>query len=807
MARNTTHSAAGRVLAATTLGLCLLRGQSPPPKSAAEEPAGKITIEQASSRSSPDLAPAYEGKLVQIEGQVLSKPVWAVESYYLALRDETGFGIVLQGPLSQLEGLAVGEVVEVQGRIRRRNGMPVLVPHDLHRTGKKERAQAVDVRPSDLSTFRYEGLTVVTEGRVTSTGESAAGELLTVADSRGSVSVFLPKLRRDDDAALDRVRVGDRVRIGGILVQDCPLAPYDRYFQVLAAGADSIVILESSNGIPSYLLLTALTVIAILLIIWWFRENRLAGFRRTMRTLNSLGEEVLAATSLSEILKKVETVVPSIANASGLYIYLYNKKTRMLEALRPGRGPAPPNINLDQPGTAMNAGVAMCFRNRTLLNIPDTRRSPFFKADPRSDVPRSVMFVPMFAQNELLGVLQVHRSESVRYFNSEEQAAAQHLANQLATSLKLQEQRTMREQLFKSEKLAATGQLISEVANELKAPVETMLVLSQITLRRNGQMNERDLQLLASESQRTAEIVARLISFGRNNEETSAKPVEVNTVLSGLFKFREREWKALGIKLTDRLGSEPIYVIGSQGQLEQVFLNLLVHAEQTVAETDEKAISASATLLGRRVLVDISYSARISSPDPLADGQNALAMGLGVARSIVQSHGGDLRFERPSANTCRFNVELPRAEFGSSSSSNAPSDSRKAAARKLTILLVEPDVSSQRQTVAAFGSRGHRVVPVKAPEEAQDLVQRVRFDVVACSSRLPGINWVTMYQHVQQHVDAFILLTDGVDASLAQAFSHGDGFFLTKPLQDVEIDRVLQAVSERVRDSLGTKSA
>ena len=119
------------------------------------------------------------------------------------------------------------------------------------------------------------------------------------------------------------------------------------------------------------------------------------------------------------------------------------------------------------------------------------------------------MFVPMFAQNELLGVMQVHRSESVRYFSSEEQAAAQHLANQLAASLKLQEQRSMREQLFKSEKLAATGQLISEVANELKEPVETMLVLSQISLRRKGQMDQRDLQLWASESQRTAEIVAR----------------------------------------------------------------------------------------------------------------------------------------------------------------------------------------------------------------------------------------------------------------------------------------------------------
>ena len=447
----------------------------------------------------------------------------------------------------------------------------------------------------------------------------------------------------------------------------------------------------------------------------------------------------------------------------------------------------------------MNAGVAMCFRNRTLLNIPDTRRSPFFKADSRGEVPRSVMFVPMFAQNELLGVMQVHRSQSVRYFSSEEQAAAQHLANQLATSLKLQEQRSMREQLFKSEKLAATGQLISEVANELKEPVETMLVLSQISLRRHGQMDERDLQLLASESQRTAEIVARLISFGRNHEDSAAKPVEVNGLVSGLIHFREREWKQLGLKLQDRLGTEQMYVVGAQGQLEQVFLNLLVHAEQTLAESEDKTLTVGASLMGRRVLIDISYSARLTAPDPLADAQNGAALGLGVARSIIQSHGGDLRFERPNPTTCRFNVELPRVDTGNSTA--APHAGR-ASSQKLTILVVEPDAATQRQAVAAFGSRGHRVVPVKAPEEAQDLVQRVRFDVVVCSSRLPGLNWVTFYQNVQSHVDAFILLTEGFDASLAQAFSSGNGYFLTKPLQDADLDRVLESIANHSSDSI-----
>lgn len=764
---------------------------------AAEEEPLSLTLDQASSRAGADFAPAYEGRVVRVQGVVASLPVWAVDTYVLPLWEAGDHGLLLVAPRAMFEGLTPGDRVDVTGPLQRRAGLPVLEPGAITKIGRTTAPPPKRLALTDVHAFRYLGLVVTVEGQVVATSAIGGGEQLTLASGRLTIPVVLPKHRRDDDAGLDRIRPGDRVRLTGLAVQDCALPPFDQFFQILVADAQAVEVTDAAGGLPPYLLVSALACIVFVLAVWWLRERRQTGIHQTMRTLNTLGEQILAATSLNEILKKLEAVLPSVTSASGVQVFLYNRKTRTLDLVRTGRAWEPVSIELDAPGSPLNAGVAMCFRNRTLLHIPDTRRSPFFKNERRADLPRSVMFVPMFAQNELLGVMQVHRADTVRYFNSEEQTAAQHLANQVATSLRLQEQRTVREQLFRSEKLAATGQLISGVAHELKQPVETILTLSQLLLRRGPQSDARAearmVQVLAAESQRTAEIVTRLISFGRS-EDAEAKPVEINAVVSGLFKFREREWRALGLVLDDRLSRDGLFAVGAQGQLEQVFLNLLVHAEQSAADSGDKRVSVSSGVMGRRLLVEISFSTSPASPDPF--GEEATTLGLSVSRGIVQSHGGDLRYERPQPGQARFEVELPRQDVAPETP-----ETEVQSKRRLTLLLVETDAGAQRQIVSTLATKGHRVVPVPSADEAIDLARRVRFDATLATPHLAGMNWFELYERIHAHVDAFVLLTDGHDSDLAHSFADGDGFTLAKPLQDREVNRVLNAIAHHI-DSL-----
>ena len=757
----------------------------------------RLTLEQAGSRTAPDWTPAYETQTVTVTGQVSLRPIWVSDSYYVAIQDDAGYGLLLQGNITQFQTVEPGDWVEVHGMIVRRGGRPVLLPTDIRKFGHAAPPAPKIVKASDLASFRYLGVLITTESVVNDDDNNAGGDLILIGEKAKDLSIFLPRTRRDTGPHLSGFRAGDRIKVTGIASQYCTLPPYDHYFQILIPSPAAVSTLERGWIIQPPVLLASLIAGTALLAIWWFRERRMATLRRQMRVLNALGEEVIAATSPAEILRRLTLTLPELWNSTGVGLYIQSRGAKMLERVQSSDTPTE-FIELDAPKGAMASGVTACFRNRTLVAIPDARRSPFFRKEEGPAAPRSVLFIPMFAQSDLMGVLALYNSGNVHYHGQAEQAAMQHLANQVATALKLQEQTSIREQLFRSEKLAAAGQLISDVANELRSPLESIAALASALRSRQDPESHKELQSIADEASRASETVARLVSFAKV-EQSQAERVDLSAMLSGLLKFRAPEWKVKGVEIRSQLAPKSAIVIGSPGQLEQVLLNLLVDAEKAAAEAREKTITVSSSLLAKRVLVEISYPTR--SPDlqiaEAIDGDHAgsEALGLGVCRGIIQSHGGEFRVVRLSNIQARFDIELPVVETRHTVA-GAPQE-YQGIGRQLTVLIVEPDTKVQRQLLQFLGNRGDRVVPVSSAEEGADLAQRLHFDMAICAVRLPGLNWVEFFERVRHQVGGFVLLTDGFDNDLARAFQGGEGFVLSKPIDETEVQRICRAVEER----------
>jgi GAF domain-containing protein/CheY-like chemotaxis protein len=528
-------------------------------------------------------------------------------------------------------------------------------------------------------------------------------------------------------------------------------------------------------------------LLAVFLVSSW--EQRLRSQRQRLRKTYVLGEEILGAASAEHILSRLGEALPGILDITRVHLYVYNRSTKTLDSVT-GESEPSVSISLSSPPAGPQTGAVACFHYRTLLAIPDIGRSPFPLQGGAAPAPKSLLFVPMLTSGEVTGILELDQDDRMRDFDADEQSLAQHLGNQIGVALRLLDQRTVQEQLYRTEKLAAVGRLISGVVNELQTPLNSISELASRAVERSRLgPAERDVAAIAAEAQKAAAMVARLVSFAAA-EQVEAKPVAINTLLANLIEFRQSDWKACGIRVRDLTTRDPLFVQGSQGQLEQIFLNLLVHAEQSLSSAAQKIITIRTSLLAKRLLVEISFS----SPSEGRKAEETAAV-LGVTRSVIAGHGGEVRLIERSGADPRFEVELPAsARDRSAGAVPLPAVAPPDASRSWTALLIEPEETQQRQILALLTGRGYRVVPVLDADSGLELTHRMRFDAALCSVHAPGLNWVELSERMQPRVGGFVLLSDGFDPELSADFEEGSRFVLPKPVQEAELERVLGTI-------------
>ncbi len=545
------------------------------------------------------------------------------------------------------------------------------------------------------------------------------------------------------------------------------------------------------------LFLATLAALSLVLVLWWARGRRLEVQRRIIQTLFRLGEDVSGAPSPAEILRQMRAVLPRLLRISGVRMYIYNRAANSLEEVEVNPEFRAVSMPLDNPQGLVPAAAAACVRNQVLLAIPNVRRSPFLRHKGEPEGVQALMLVPMMTQGEIRGVLVLYDLERARPFSVDEQVMAQHLANQAAIALRLMEEQTVHEQLSRTERLAAAGQLLSGVAGELRQPVENIVRMTESFLyRRRGPISEEEMRVIAVEAEKAAEILSRLVSFSQP-ERGQAKPVDLRDLLRTLVEFRRHDWMVRGLEAHEQIGHDPVWVLGSRGQLERVFLNLLMHAEQALADSPEKRLAVSLAVLGRRALVEIAYSAAASRPRTAEDRSETSVLIEGVVRGIIQSHGGETRLVRLPDGTSRMEVELPLAP---DRVATRPALMGEAFTPRLaTVLLVEPDPGAREKMLTLLGRRGYRVVPVSSGEQGVDLVQRLRFDLVFCAAQLPGLNWIELFENIRSRIRAFILVTQGYDPELTRRFPGHELHLLPYPIVELELERLLLSLESSVQ--------
>jgi C4-dicarboxylate-specific signal transduction histidine kinase len=244
-----------------------------------------------------------------------------------------------------------------------------------------------------------------------------------------------------------------------------------------------------------------------------------------------------------------------------------------------------------------------------------------------------------------------------------------------------------RQAIAQSAKLVTLGELTTGMAHELSQPLNVMRMAAQNALMEIEAAQEsaavadpRDLGALIAvkldrivfQIDRAADIVARMRIFGRAPKGPPSN-FDVRVACRAAIALVEVRLKAAGLTIRLNLGETALTVTGYQNLLEQVLVNLLLNARDSLEGCDQSAktidVSARRDQDNRIQLivadngpgVPASIRDRIFEPfftsKPIGRGTG---LGLATSFGIVRDAGGNLSLLSRGAGAA-FQVDLPAA--------------------------------------------------------------------------------------------------------------------------------------------------
>ncbi|HIJ91407.1 MAG: ATP-binding protein [Desulfobulbaceae bacterium] len=256
-------------------------------------------------------------------------------------------------------------------------------------------------------------------------------------------------------------------------------------------------------------------------------------------------------------------------------------------------------------------------------------------------------------------------------------------------TMAMQELKEAQNQLVQSEKMGAVGQLVAGVAHEVNnttnfitgalPPLGKRLDELRLILTKHGEQDSPDsgrvMELMQSVdllmgniregARRTSKIVSDLKNFSRPDDDLSRR-IDINECLESTLSLVLSEYRHR-IKVIKDFSPDLPMVPGSQGQLNQVFMNLIINAVHAQPDGGELLIRTFAAGDGAHVVftdkgpgIPQEIQAKIFDPFfTTKEVGKGTGLGLSVSYGIISKHRGRILVHSEPGQGAEFEIILP----------------------------------------------------------------------------------------------------------------------------------------------------
>lgn len=223
-------------------------------------------------------------------------------------------------------------------------------------------------------------------------------------------------------------------------------------------------------------------------------------------------------------------------------------------------------------------------------------------------------------------------------------------------------------------RLNTVGQMVAALSHEVAQPLAAISNYAASSAALLGGKEPQRWELvkphidqITQQSRRAADIIQRIREYCRKTTpERSA--CDVNELLTKSVEMLSLELRAADIVLDWDLAPRVPAIAGDHVQLQQVFVNLILNARDSLLETaaDSRKITLRSRVGPDAVLIDVEDNGPGLSDDVagqlfepfVTTKSDGMGIGLSICRSILREHRGDISYHHSESGGVTFRVRL-----------------------------------------------------------------------------------------------------------------------------------------------------
>ncbi|WP_279116087.1 PAS domain S-box protein, partial [Dehalococcoides mccartyi] len=379
------------------------------------------------------------------------------------------------------------------------------------------------------------------------------------------------------------------------------------------------------------------------------------------------------------------------------------------------------------------------------------------------------------------------------------------------------EKQKLRERADMANRLAAVGEMAAGIAHEINNPLTGVIGFAELLSNRSDLPADvqDSLKIINSGSLRVVEIVKRLLTFARQTKPIISK-VNITEVIDNALTLRNYVLETSGIRVLRDYAPDLPWINIDPAQIQQVFLNLILNAEQSIKKAHEKGtLAIKAENAGQYIRLSFKDDGTGIPPDVMdkifqpffttKDPGQGTGLGLSLSQGIILEHGGKIWAENNPEGGATFVLELP-INTASEITAKPPAESgstHTASDRTASILVIDDEPAVRSLLRIILTQDGHRVAECENPEKALEKLKDHTYDIIFLDIRMPGMSGTELYNKIitsrPELTGHVVFITgDTSDAKVRDYLDNHDIPYVAKPFDMALLKIAMKTILDRM---------